>query len=475
MNAFSGSAPNVRAPSATFCPACGSNNFGPTNEVLDIDRLMKRWSDHGVAFNAETLNRYSSERLGPIRLYQCRSCGFGQYLPIVVGDSDFYAAIGRLEYYTEEKWEFSHSLRLIRNENACSVIDVGCGSGLFLDQLRAAMPSIKATGLEINELAAAQARSRGHHVEILDWSDDNFTIDSVPKADLVVCHQVLEHVRDPVRFLQAIRAMVTDKGLAIISTPDSAGLVGTQTDSLTEQPPHHVTKWTEQAFRAALPRAAFRSIHAYYEPLPKILWPGYFPKIWEANGWPALLGRTAAHFGNLNGEGMNWVSDIFEKKGISYIYGAGGHTVLVTARPFTDNGALSDTSVDKDHRNGPPWLSRLSDRIAKLRSARRITARKRAFDRAFKGLIASVERFNQEIDTANAEMAKGHGGNSMPDEPLRFTSAIMELLAATVLAANRDYEMMNRFHEDRAFLKGRDIPCETGSSETTEIDPDHHR
>ena len=470
MNAVTGSCPNTHASSATFCPACGSDKFGSTNEIVDIDGLMKRWSNHGVVFDANILKRYSSEKLGPIFLYRCKSCGFGQYLPIVVGDSDFYAAIGKVEYYTEDKWEFSRSLQLIRNEGACSVIDVGCGSGLFLDQLRAAMPSIKATGLEINESAAAQARSRGHHVEILDWSSDNFAIDSVPKADLVVCHQVLEHVGDSVRFLEAIRAMLTDKGLAIISTPDSAGLVGTQIDALTEQPPHHVTKWTEQAFRAALPRAGFHSIHVYYEPLPKILWPGYFPKVWEANGWPALLGRAAARFGNLDAEGMTWISDVFEKKGISYIYGVGGHTIMVTARTLAAKRSSPDENADKGHPYGQAWLSPLSDRIAKLWDAWRSTSRKKAIDRALRGLMTSAEAFTQEIGKANVEMAEPNRRSSTPDEPLRFTSAIMEILATLVLAANRDFETMSRRCEDKTFLNSRDIPCET----RPEIDPNHH-
>jgi SAM-dependent methyltransferase len=449
MNAVNGSAPNARGSSATFCPACGNGDFGSTNEFVDIDGVMKRWCDHGVVFNADTLKRYSSETLGSIRLYRCKSCGFGQYLPIVVGDSDFYAAIGALGYYNEEKWEFSRSLELIRNECARSVIDVGCGSGLFLEQLRAALPSVKATGLEINELAAAQARARGHHVEILDWSSDNFTIDNVPKADLVVCHQVLEHVRDPARFLEAIRAMLTDQGLAIISTPDSAGLVGTHIDALTEQPPHHVTKWTEQAFQAALPRAGFQSVHAYYEPMPKILWPGYLPKIWEANGWPAPLGRAAARLANFQDEGMKWVSDVFEKQGISYIYGAGGHTILVTARPLAAKGARPFNNPDKYNRIGPKRLSGLSDRIAKLRDDWRIAARKNSFDRTLKSLIASAERFNQEIDTTNAEMTERHGGNFTPDEIIRLTSAKMEILAAIVLAVNRHYETVNRHCERR--------------------------
>ena len=146
---------------------------------------------------------------------------------------------------------------------------------------------------------------------------------------------------------------------------------------------------------------------------------------------------------------------------------------MVAARPLAAKGSRPDENVDKDHRNGPAWLSRLSDRIAKQRDAWRITARKKAIDRALKGLIKSVETFVQEINTANVETAGRHRSNSAPDEPLRFGSAIMEMLATILLVANRDYETINRYREDKTFLKSRDIPCETTASERTEIDPNH--
>ena len=134
---------------------------------------------------------------------------------------------------------------------------------------------------------------------------------------------------------------------------------------------------------------------------------------------------------------------------------------------------MPDGNVNEDHRNGPTWLSRLSDRMAKLRDARRITARKRAIDCALKGLITSAERFTHEVDKENAEMAERPRGNSTPDEPFRFSSAIMEILATILLVANRDYETMTRHREDKTFLKSRDIPCETTASERTEIDLNH--
>ena len=315
-----------------LCGMCGQVDMVLTEQVVDIGDLMKRWSDHGVAFNAETLTSYTTERMGPIRLFACPSCGFGQYRPIVVGNADFYAAIGKVDYYTGSKWEFERSIELIRSQGARSVIDVGCGSGFFLDHLRNAMPSVKAMGIEINAAAADAARSRGHRVEILDWVKDDFAIVDLPKADIVVCHQVLEHIKNPLRLLQAIQSMLTENGLAIISTPDAAGLVSAYPDALTEQPPHHVTKWSDGVFRAALPRAGLELDAIEHEPLPDYLYGGYLPVVWKANGWPAQFGQAAARVANLPDGGMDWFSKVLKRSGTRYIHGVGGHTVLVTAR-----------------------------------------------------------------------------------------------------------------------------------------------
>jgi SAM-dependent methyltransferase len=317
------------------CPACGGDSLAVSqklSDIVDIDEIIKRWSDCGASFDEKTLERYSGQRIGPIRLYQCSVCGFGVYRPIVFGDSGFYSAIGQLDYYNAEKWEFDRSIAFVQSEKAHTVIDVGCGSGFFLNKLRATIPSIKVIGIEINEAAAAKARSQGHQVEIADWQSEAFQADDLPRADVVVCHQVLEHVDDPLRLLRMVRSMSKHSGLAIVSTPDSEGLVGADIGALTELPPHHVTKWNERAFRAALPRFGFSVLDIEYEPLPQNLWSGYFPAVWKSNKWPALLGRAAARLANLHGEGMNWVADNFARKGIKYVYGVGGHTIFVVAR-----------------------------------------------------------------------------------------------------------------------------------------------
>jgi len=441
----------VAAPGlTTTCPVCGNLSFHATDEQIDISRLMKRWTEHGVSFKAETLDRYRTETIGPITLYQCGFCKFGQYRPIIVGDSDFYSAIGNVDYYTETKWEFVRSLELIAKEKPRTVIDLGCGSGLFLDQLRAAMPGIDASGLEINELAASEARSRGHRVDVLDWSSDSFSMEILAKADLIVCHQVLEHVRDPIKFLKTMRELLNEHGLAIISTPNSAGLVGMQIDALTEQPPHHVTKWTHHAFDAALRKVGFIDIRANFEPLPKILWPGYFPTIWKNNSWPAAIGRVAAHIGRFHGEGMNWVADKLEQNGVGNLYGVGGHTILITAKLH----AAPPKALAKKNGTGPKWWIDLSEKFAERRRALRVAKRTRDLDQATAAFKASIERFAQQFDTAKMEIddqrLKEWENGILPS---RLTTASLDVLTSILLA-------LNRHHEKKTFLEESDYTCE---------------
>ncbi|ACF03082.1 Methyltransferase type 12 [Rhodopseudomonas palustris TIE-1] len=421
------------------CPACGNDTLAVTDESVNLDQIMKRWRDHGAAFSAETLARYSTRELGPLHLYTCRTCQFGQYQPIVVGNADFYGAIGQIEYYTENKWEFDRSIEFIRRERPHTVIDVGCGSGFFLDQLRKAMPSIKLVGIEINEAAASQARARGHHVEVLDWDREDFAQALPFKADVVVCHQVLEHVQNPIQLLKSIRTMLTESGLAVISTPDSEGLVGRQSDSLTEQPPHHVTKWNEAAFRAALPRAGFRAVRAYYEPLPKILWPGYFPTIWQANGWPSIVGRAAAQAGNLGGEGMNWLASLLEQRGISYLHGAGGHTILVTARPQASQ-RIAATGRDASEQPTPSSSlpSLVGELVAKIK-ARRAAARLRHLQRSAQALVESVDAFIAEAQSLTAGQAPESDHQAGP--AVRQTT--LDALAQIALEINERYERLD--------------------------------
>ena len=96
-----------------------------------------------------------------------------------------------------------------------TVLDVGCGQGSFLAQLRAKFPQIKPTGVDISVKAIELARLRvpEGQFQILDIARDSLD----KKYDLVVCSEVLEHIPVDITAIKNLAGM-TGKYL-VVSAP----------------------------------------------------------------------------------------------------------------------------------------------------------------------------------------------------------------------------------------------------------------
>lgn len=302
-----------------------------TERRIDLDAVMRRWVQAGATFSDETLGSYSTAARGRLRFHRCARCGFGQFRPVVVGDSGFYGAISQDKYYNREKWEFKRALTQVRARNARSVLDVGCGSGFFLDKVKEIDLAIAVAGIEINDDAAALARARGLEVYVRNFAFEPIT--GIAAAEIVTAFHVLEHVRKPDAFLVSLRQLVRADGLVLIAVPDADGLISKFPDALTELPPHHVTYWNETSLRSAMSHAGLELLRVEREPLSDILWDGYFPELWADKAWPAHFGRVAARLAGQPGEGMAWVARVLANAGMSNLHGVGGHSLLAMAQP----------------------------------------------------------------------------------------------------------------------------------------------
>jgi len=104
-----------------------------------------------------------------------------------------------------------------------SVLDVGCGDGRILDVLaREGLSPARLEGMEMNGIAVALARAKGYEVAELNFNDFE------PAAwgrcyDLLVCHQVIEHLRSPRQALAKMRALLRPGGVVSLETPDVMG------------------------------------------------------------------------------------------------------------------------------------------------------------------------------------------------------------------------------------------------------------
>jgi SAM-dependent methyltransferase len=96
-----------------------------------------------------------------------------------------------------------------------SVLDVGCGSGLQLDDLAAL--GWATYGVDISPEAVRAARARGHRV----WLGDISAVDMDPgRMDVVRLSHVLEHVPSPRQALLAVHRLLRPGGHVLIEVPN---------------------------------------------------------------------------------------------------------------------------------------------------------------------------------------------------------------------------------------------------------------
>jgi 2-polyprenyl-3-methyl-5-hydroxy-6-metoxy-1,4-benzoquinol methylase len=219
-------------------------------------RYRKQYSidiDPYLASDEITLVR--EEQTGVLKFHGCRP-----------GEGSFYDSLATWDqYYIEDKWEFDQAVRLIldRDREQTRILDVGCGSGAFLECCQVAGFQ-NLFGLEFNETAIRVCLKKGlkvidERIETLAASDKKF--------DVITAFQVLEHVDDPLSFFQSASKMLSPGGRIIFSTPNADSFLKRFQWNLLDLPPHHASRWDTRAYQTISGLVGLNVDEFHYEPL----------------------------------------------------------------------------------------------------------------------------------------------------------------------------------------------------------------
>ncbi|KAF9224622.1 methyltransferase-UbiE family [Gyrodon lividus] len=130
----------------------------------------------------------------------------------------------------------SHSWRTAQNSASyllrylkptMHILDIGCGPGTITADFARLVPQGKVTGLEHGTsgvLADARKHAADQGIANIDFQDgDICNLQGIPDGtyDVVHCHQVLQHVGDPVRALREMRRVAKPGGLVAAREADS--------------------------------------------------------------------------------------------------------------------------------------------------------------------------------------------------------------------------------------------------------------
>lgn len=115
-------------------------------------------------------------------------------------------------YYTQSR---SEMLPFIPNQ-ANRLLDIGCGAGIFLEQLKKEKRTL--LGIEMNTKAAAEAQKRIDQVFVGDVMEQLDCIGAV--VDCISANDILEHLIDPSACLKKMKTVLADSGVVVASIPN---------------------------------------------------------------------------------------------------------------------------------------------------------------------------------------------------------------------------------------------------------------
>ena len=169
-------------------------------------------------------------------------------------DKDFYPAYFELE---GRHWWFLGRRRLFlslledrfpRARRPIDVLDFGCGTGAFLEDLDR-FGTVRGVDADASAVSFCHARGRREVLHVppgasLPFGDDTF--------DLVTTLDVVEHIDDDVGALAELRRVLRPGGVLLVAVPAFMFLWGKQDDVS-----HHRRRYTARTLSSALARAGF--------------------------------------------------------------------------------------------------------------------------------------------------------------------------------------------------------------------------
>jgi SAM-dependent methyltransferase len=141
--------------------------------------------------------------------------------------------------------------KLARRAGAATIVDVGCGSG---EKLASLASDFRVIGVDFGKnVERASARlPEGTWIQHDLESESAFPVgEGDLRRSVVICADVVEHLRDPSPLLRALRKALLHAHGAIISTPDRTRLSGGAPNGPPTNP-SHVREWTREEFASLL-------------------------------------------------------------------------------------------------------------------------------------------------------------------------------------------------------------------------------
>ena len=201
------------AQSETFQDAVHMATYGSPEELIDKFRYYLRHDAErqriATAGQAEVLSKHTYRHRMQTILAAASRRTVSAFVP-----EKFDVPEKDIAYF---EWDRPDVLALVPT-TARRVVDLGCGAGRLGRSIKARQHA-EVWGVERDPAAARRAATRLDHVIIGNLDEQSWSIPS-QSMDVIICADVLEHLRDPARLLKRCRDWLASDGTLIASLPN---------------------------------------------------------------------------------------------------------------------------------------------------------------------------------------------------------------------------------------------------------------
>jgi hypothetical protein len=197
----------------------------------------------------------ANDVIGLLRCPVCDACYCDPLCSVDYEASD----VEGLKYYLEQGAGIDvmlEPLSLVDGRPIKRYLEIGCGFGFAMDYAR------RMLGWEVRGFDPGSIATTGKKLLGLPIENAYLGSASIGKgeADLVLCSEVIEHIVDPNGFIEALRRVLGDHGLLLLTTPNSETLSPAMPREMMLpilSPPHHVILYNPACIEMLLRRNGF--------------------------------------------------------------------------------------------------------------------------------------------------------------------------------------------------------------------------
>ena len=133
---------------------------------------------------------------------------------------------GRL-YRFKRKLTYAFAFRLLKKylskNHSLNVLEIGTGSGFFLDFASDFFPNSDFSGIEYDERLLKETLGRAPYAQLIQGNAEDFSL-GMETFDLIVSFQVIEHLYNPGAMLLNVYSHLKPGGIFLVTTPNLSSL-----------------------------------------------------------------------------------------------------------------------------------------------------------------------------------------------------------------------------------------------------------